>query len=64
MDALQLRNDVCVSNCAQKYIHANHKIMEIFMEVQPIMVRKRIEEINTTQAALEAQNQQVTQNSQ
>ncbi|XP_011267855.1 mitochondrial import inner membrane translocase subunit Tim10 B [Camponotus floridanus] len=56
--------DVCVSNCAQKYIHANHKIMEIFMEVQPIMVRKRIEEINTTQAALEAQNQQVTQNSQ
>ncbi|GAB1866501.1 Mitochondrial import inner membrane translocase subunit [Camponotus japonicus] len=56
--------DLCVSNCAQKYIHANHKIMEIFMEVQPIMVRKRIEEINTTQAALEAQNQQVTQNPQ
>ena len=56
--------DLCVSNCAQKYIHANHKIMEIFMEVQPIMVRRRMEEINTTQAALEAQNQQVEQNPQ
>ncbi|CAL1676658.1 unnamed protein product [Lasius platythorax] len=56
--------DLCISNCAQKYIHANHKIMEIFMEVQPIMVRRRMEEINTTQAALEAQNQQVEQNPQ
>lgn len=56
--------DLCISNCAQKYIHANHKIMEIFMEVQPIMVRKRMEEMNTTQAALEAQNQQVEQNPQ
>lgn len=34
------------------------------MEVQPIMVRRRMEEINTTQAALEAQNQQVEQNPQ
>lgn len=29
------------------------------MEVQPIMVRKRMEEINTAQTALEAQNQQI-----
>ncbi|XP_014479397.1 PREDICTED: mitochondrial import inner membrane translocase subunit Tim10 B-like [Dinoponera quadriceps] len=63
--------DLCISNCAQKYIRANHKIMEVFMEVQPIMVRKRMEEISATQAALEAQaqdqqvqNQQVQQNSQ
>lgn len=56
--------DLCVSNCAQKYIHTNHKIMEIFMEVQPIMVRRRMEEINMTQAALETQNQQVEQNPQ
>lgn len=34
------------------------------MEVQPIMVRKRMEEINTTQAALEAQNQEVKENPQ
>lgn len=29
------------------------------MEVQPIIVRKRMEEINAAQAALEAQNQQI-----
>lgn len=29
------------------------------MEVQPVMVRKRVEELNAAQAALEAQNQQV-----
>ncbi|XP_011700196.1 PREDICTED: mitochondrial import inner membrane translocase subunit Tim10 B isoform X1 [Wasmannia auropunctata] len=51
--------DLCVSNCAQKYIHANHKIMEIFMEVQPVMVRKRMEEINTAQTELETQNQEI-----
>lgn len=34
------------------------------MEVQPIMVRRRMEEINTSQAALETQNQQVEQNPQ
>ncbi|XP_029158772.1 mitochondrial import inner membrane translocase subunit Tim10 B-like [Nylanderia fulva] len=56
--------DLCINNCAQKYIHANHKIMEIFVEVQPIMVRRRMEEVNSTQAALEAQNQQVEQNPQ
>ncbi|KYM98563.1 Mitochondrial import inner membrane translocase subunit Tim9 B, partial [Cyphomyrmex costatus] len=51
--------DLCISNCAQKYIHTNHKIMEIFMEVQPKMVRKRMEEINMAQSALETQNQQI-----
>ncbi|KAL0103469.1 hypothetical protein PUN28_017608 [Cardiocondyla obscurior] len=51
--------DLCVNNCALKYIHANHKIMEIFMEVQPMMVRKRMEEINAQQSTLEAQNQQI-----
>ncbi|XP_011165194.1 mitochondrial import inner membrane translocase subunit Tim10B isoform X2 [Solenopsis invicta] len=51
--------DLCVNNCAQKYIHANHKIMEVFMEVQPLMMHKRIEEINTAQTTLEEQNQQI-----
>ncbi|XP_011871967.1 PREDICTED: mitochondrial import inner membrane translocase subunit Tim10 B [Vollenhovia emeryi] len=51
--------NLCVSNCAQKYIHANHKIMEIFMEVQPILVQKRMNEMNQAQAALEAQDQQL-----
>ncbi|XP_020279596.1 mitochondrial import inner membrane translocase subunit Tim10 B-like [Pseudomyrmex gracilis] len=53
--------DFCISNCAQKYINANHKVMEIFMELQPIMVRKRMEEINSAQEALVNQNHQVEQ---
>ncbi|KYQ51484.1 Mitochondrial import inner membrane translocase subunit Tim9 B [Trachymyrmex zeteki] len=51
--------DVCINNCVQKYIYTNHKIMEIFMEVQPKMVHKRMEEINMAQTALEAQDQQI-----
>lgn len=31
--------------------------MEVFMEVQPVMVRKRMEEIISTQTASEAQAQ-------
>lgn len=31
------------------------------MEVQPVMVRKRMEEINAAQAALEEQSQQQTE---
>ncbi|KAH0949695.1 hypothetical protein HN011_012027 [Eciton burchellii] len=48
----------CINNCAQKFIHVNHKIMQIFVEVQPMILSKRMEELNTAQAALETQNQQ------
>ncbi|XP_003394141.1 mitochondrial import inner membrane translocase subunit Tim10 B-like isoform X2 [Bombus affinis] len=44
----------CIENCSGKHIHANHKIMEIFMEVQPAIVRKSMEEFQKTQAALDA----------
>ncbi|KAG7209048.1 hypothetical protein KM043_015207 [Ampulex compressa] len=47
--------EVCVKNCVEKHVHANHKIMEVYMEVQPIMVRRRIDEMNAAQEALEAQ---------
>ncbi|EZA49232.1 Mitochondrial import inner membrane translocase subunit Tim9 B, partial [Ooceraea biroi] len=56
---INLDEDSCVNNCAQKFIHANHKIMEIFVEVQPVMLRKRTEELNAAQTTLEAENQQV-----
>lgn len=49
--------DLCINNCAQKYVHANHRIMQIFMEVQPVIVRKRMEEVNATQETLESQIQ-------
>ncbi|XP_066596330.1 mitochondrial import inner membrane translocase subunit Tim10 B-like [Prorops nasuta] len=47
--------DLCVKNCANKHINANHKIMEIFTEVQPIMVQRRINDMNSTQAAVPKQ---------
>jgi len=34
------------------------------MEVQPVMVRKRMEELNTAQTALETQSQQAEQSPQ
>lgn len=49
--------DECVKNCVEKHIHANHRIMEIFMEIQPLLVQKRMAEINNAQAALEANAQ-------
>ncbi|KOC59402.1 hypothetical protein WH47_11031, partial [Habropoda laboriosa] len=48
----------CVENCSGKHIHANHKIMEIFMEVQPVIARKNMEELQKTQAALEITQEQ------
>ncbi|XP_076755241.1 mitochondrial import inner membrane translocase subunit Tim10 B [Xylocopa sonorina] len=53
----------CVEKCSGKQINANHKIMEIFMEVQPVIVRKKMEEFQKAQATLEAaKNEQNPQN--
>lgn len=46
-----------MKNCVDKHIHANHKTMEIFMEVQPVMMQKRMADMNNAQAALEANTQ-------
>ncbi|KAJ9593972.1 hypothetical protein L9F63_014613 [Diploptera punctata] len=40
---------VCVSRCTNKHVKVNNKIMEIYMEVQPLIVNKRIEEMNALQ---------------
>ncbi|KAK2581139.1 hypothetical protein KPH14_007951 [Odynerus spinipes] len=49
--------DLCIKNCAEKHIHANHKIMELYMEIQPVLVQKRIEETNNIQAAIVANSE-------
>lgn len=48
--------DLCIKNCTEKHVNANHKIMELYVEIQPVLVRKRIEEMNDTQAAIMAQS--------
>ncbi|XP_015598243.1 mitochondrial import inner membrane translocase subunit Tim10 B-like [Cephus cinctus] len=50
--------EFCINNCAQKHINANHRVMEVFMEVQPTLVNKRIEEMNAAQALIDAQQEQ------
>ncbi|XP_012264047.2 mitochondrial import inner membrane translocase subunit Tim10 B [Athalia rosae] len=58
---ISLDEEACISNCVQKHINANHKIMEVYVQVQPILVNKRIKEMN---AAAEAQQQQLQQDTQ
>ncbi|XP_017889308.1 mitochondrial import inner membrane translocase subunit Tim10 B-like [Ceratina calcarata] len=49
----------CIQNCSSKHINANHRIMEIFMEVQPAINRRNMEELRRAQSTLEAaQNEQ------
>ena len=43
----------CVHRCADKYINTNQKIMQVFMEVQPQVVAKRLEKME--QQAAETQ---------
>ncbi|XP_076653569.1 mitochondrial import inner membrane translocase subunit Tim10B [Halictus rubicundus] len=54
---ISFEEDLCVKKCVEKHVHGNHKMMEIFVEVQPVLMQKRIEEIQQTQAALEEQMQ-------
>ncbi|EFX79889.1 hypothetical protein DAPPUDRAFT_52086, partial [Daphnia pulex] len=37
--------DKCVEMCSTKNIRVNHKIMSVYMEVQPLIVQKRVEEM-------------------
>ncbi|XP_034182061.1 mitochondrial import inner membrane translocase subunit Tim10 B [Osmia lignaria lignaria] len=55
---ISAEEDQCIESCSGKHIHANHKIMEIFMEVQPTILRKSMEELQKSQADLETQTQQ------
>uniref|UniRef100_T1JAV5 Mitochondrial import inner membrane translocase subunit n=1 Tax=Strigamia maritima TaxID=126957 RepID=T1JAV5_STRMM len=36
----------CVDKCASKHVNINHRMMSIYMEVQPQIVSRRIEEMN------------------
>ncbi|XP_043224121.1 mitochondrial import inner membrane translocase subunit Tim10B-like isoform X3 [Amphibalanus amphitrite] len=54
----------CVQRCADKHINSNQKIMQVFMEVQPQVVAKRMEKMEQqmaeTQAAESAEAQPQT----
>ncbi|XP_075226409.1 translocase of inner membrane 9b [Lycorma delicatula] len=42
----------CVDLCTLKHIKVNHKVMSVYLEVQPIIMNRRIEELNQAQAAM------------
>ncbi|XP_063233788.1 mitochondrial import inner membrane translocase subunit Tim10 B [Bacillus rossius redtenbacheri] len=44
----------CVSLCTSKYINMNNKMMQVYMEVQPLILNKRMEEMNQLQAGAAA----------
>ncbi|XP_057371047.1 mitochondrial import inner membrane translocase subunit Tim10 B-like [Daphnia carinata] len=37
--------DRCVELCSNKNIRVNHKVMSVYMEVQPLIMQKRMEEM-------------------
>ncbi|XP_014209619.1 mitochondrial import inner membrane translocase subunit Tim10 B [Copidosoma floridanum] len=45
----------CVELCTNKFVLMNHRVMKTFMEVQAVIVQKRMEELSAGQAAMEAQ---------
>ncbi|XP_076626492.1 mitochondrial import inner membrane translocase subunit Tim10B [Colletes latitarsis] len=49
--------DVCIKKCLEKYVNGNYKMMTVFMEVEPVFTKKKIEEVQKAQAALQAQTE-------
>lgn len=49
----------CVELCVRKHVKVNHKIMGVFMELQPLIVSKRMEEMNQQALLMEQQIAQV-----
>lgn len=47
---------ICVSQCADKHVKVNKKVMEVYIEVQPQIAKKRMEEVAALQESLEKQN--------
>ncbi|XP_043465435.1 mitochondrial import inner membrane translocase subunit Tim10 B-like [Leptopilina heterotoma] len=46
--------DICVSNCAQKFVNTNHRVMEVYSEILPIFTKKMMEQ-QAAQAAAAAE---------
>jgi hypothetical protein len=48
---------ICVDHCAGKHVKVNKKVMEIYMEIQPQITKKRMDEMAALQESLEKQKQ-------
>ncbi|XP_046670035.1 mitochondrial import inner membrane translocase subunit Tim10B [Homalodisca vitripennis] len=54
----------CSDLCVSKHTQLNLKVMSVYVEVQPQIVQKRIEEMNKNQQASDAQSIPVSDSSQ
>nr|CAD7411368.1 unnamed protein product [Timema poppensis] len=50
----------CVSLCTDKYVNMNNKLMQVYMEVQPIIMNKRMEEMSKLQESQQAAQTNIT----
>nr|CAD7265516.1 unnamed protein product [Timema shepardi] len=50
----------CVSLCTDKYVNMNNKLMQVYMEVQPIIMNKRMEEMSKLQESQQAAQTDIT----
>nr|CAD7408447.1 unnamed protein product [Timema cristinae] len=50
----------CVSLCTDKYVNMNNKLMQVYMEVQPIIMNKRMEEMSKLQESQQAAKTNIT----
>lgn len=45
--------ETCVELCVRKHVKVNHKVMGVFMELEPVIRNKRIEEMNQVALQME-----------
>ncbi|XP_015924643.1 mitochondrial import inner membrane translocase subunit Tim10 B isoform X2 [Parasteatoda tepidariorum] len=49
----------CIEKCSSKGVAVNHRLMMSYMEIQPEIMNKRVEEMQKQQANIDALNNQV-----
>lgn len=48
---------ICVDRCAGKHVKVNKKVLDVYVEVQPQITQKRMDEMAALQESLEKQKQ-------
>lgn len=51
---LSLEESTCLDRCVGKHVHANHKIMSVYAELQPVYMQRRLDEMNQQMEAQQA----------
>ncbi|MPC28036.1 Mitochondrial import inner membrane translocase subunit Tim10 B [Portunus trituberculatus] len=52
--AANVRQNTCLDHCVSKHIQANHLIMSVYAELQPVYMQRRLDEMNKQLEAQQA----------